>query len=508
MNTKIVGAIAERISPIGPISRNYAGLHVHMIGIGGCGMSGAAALLRDLRAVVSGSDLAVFDGLGPLVQSGVRIAIGHHETQLSSDVELVVVSAAVPETNPELIAARRRGLPVVKYAQLLGELTSVHSAVAIAGTHGKSTTTGMCVHLFRQAGLSPSFIIGARSAQLGGSSGVGGGPHFIVESCEFDRSFLYLRPHVAAILNLEPDHLDCFRDLNDIVHAFSQFARNVDPNGVLLCNAEDHRAMEAAAAARSLVETFGFSDGADWRACNVRNDRGRYGFDVHLRGAQLFSTALSIPGRHNVANALAAIAVAYHAGAEPERVAEALFTFAGVDRRLTWRGEGRGITIVDDYAHHPTEIRVTIEAARDRYVPRRLWVVFQPHQDSRTRHFMDQFAESFGGADEVIVAEVYRARDTGDPLGQAGSAQLASRICRAGGRGRYAPALAGVVDCLLPQLEEGDLVLTMGAGDVWKVADELVERLCGPDGVRCPARAKDVVSSGGACPVSVPAASR
>ena len=523
MHTKIEGAIADRPSTVTTHPKNFSGRHVHMIGIGGCGMSGAAALLHDLGAVVSGSDLAAFDGLGPLVQSGVRVAIGHHETQLSTHVELVVVSAAVPDTNPELTAARRRGLPVVKYAQLLGELTTIRKAVAIAGTHGKSTTTGMCVHLFHEAGLSPSFIIGARSAQLGGSSGVGGGPHFIVESCEFDRSFLYLQPHLAAILNIESDHLDCYRDLDDIVDAFSRFAENVAPDGVLLCNAEDRRAVRAnppsadecwtetmplaaASAARCPVETFGFSDGADWQACNLRIDRGRYGFDVYLRGARLFSTGLSIPGRHNVANALAAIALAYHAGAEPERIAEALFTFSGVDRRLSWRAEGRGVTIVDDYAHHPTEIRVTIEAARDRYRPRRLWVVFQPHQDSRTRYFMDQFAESFGQADEVIVPEVYRARDSGDPLGQAGSAELALRIRRAGGRAHYIPTLVGVVDHLMPQLAEGDLVLTMGAGDVWTVADELVERLCGSDRVRCSTGAKDVVSPGWTCPVFVPAA--
>jgi len=506
MHTKTEGAIVDRPPPATAHPVKLAGRRVHMIGIGGSGMSGAAALLRDLGAVVSGSDLQTFDGLGQLVGSGVRVSIGHHETQLDAGVELVVVSAAVPETNPELTAARRRGLPVVKYAQLLGELTAVRQGVAIAGTHGKSTTTGMCVHLFREAGLSPSFVIGARSAQLGGGSGVGEGPHFIVESCEFDRSFLYLRPHLAAILNIEPDHLDCYRDLDDIVEAFARFAENVDPEGVLLANAEDRRAMHAASAARAPVETFGFCDEADWQAVNLRADRGRYGFDVRLRGSRLLSTSLAIPGRHNVANALAAVALAYHAGAEPERLAEALTTFKGVDRRLTWRGEGQGVTIVDDYAHHPTEIRVTIEAARDRYRPRRLWVVFQPHQDSRTRHFMDEFAASFGQADEVIVAEVYRARDRGDPLGQAGSAELALRICRAGGRGQYVPTLGGAVEALCPHLAEGDLVLTMGAGDVWKVADELVQRLCESNRVRCSARAQNLVSPGGTCPVSVPAA--
>ncbi len=506
MHTRVEGAIANPPVPVASHPRDYAGRHVHLIGIGGSGMSGAAALLRDLGAVVTGSDLTHFDGLGALVQSGVRVSIGHDESQLDPAVDWVVVSAAVPDTNPELVAARRRGLAVVKYAQFLGELTRIREAVAVSGTHGKSTTTGMCVHLFREAGLAPSFIVGARSAQLGGSSGVGGGRHFVVESCEFDRSFLYLRPRLAAILNIERDHLDCYQDLDDIVDAFSQFAANVHPDGVLLCNADDERALQASSAARCKVETFGFSSSADWQACRLRDDLGRYAFDLHVRGTRLFSTGLSIPGRHNVSNALAAIALAHYAGAEPERLAEALFTFSGVDRRLTWRGEGQGVTILDDYAHHPTELRVTIEAARDRYRPRKLWVVFQPHQDSRTRVFMDQFAESFGQADAVMVAEVYRARDAGNPLGQAGSAELALRICRAGGRAQYVPSLTGVVDQLLPEIREGDLVLTMGAGDVWKVADELVERLCGPNRVRCPAGTKDVVSSRWTSAVPVPAA--
>ena len=506
MHTKIEGAVADRPTASCTALSKIEGVRVHLIGIGGSGMSGAAALLRDLGAVVSGSDLAAFEGLGALVRSGVRVSIGHQETKLDPEVEAVVVSAAVPESNPELTAARRHGLPVVKYAQLLGMLTSPRKGVAIAGTHGKSTTTGMCVHLFREAGLSPSFLIGARSRQFGGSSGVGCGPHFVVESCEFDRSFLHLRPHSAAILNIEPDHLDCYRDLDDIVEAFARFAEQVDREGVILCNGEDRRAKQAAEAARAATETFGFCEPADWQACNLSSDRGRFSFEVCYRGMRVLSTGLSIPGRHNVANALAAVALAYHAGADPGSISRAIRTFEGIDRRLTWRGEGRGVTIVDDYAHHPTEIRVTIEAARSRYQPKRAWIVFQPHQDSRTRHFMDQFAASFGEADEIIVPDVYRARDTGDPLGQAGSEELVSRICRGGGRAKYLATLQAVADHLTSHVAEGDLVMTMGAGDVWKVADELVERLCEPNRARGAARATDVVSPGGSRPLSVSAA--
>ncbi|GAF75413.1 unnamed protein product, partial [marine sediment metagenome] len=241
-------------------------------------------------------------------------------------------------------AARSRGIPIIKYAQLVGTLMSQRrNGVAIAGTHGKSTTTAMCVHLCRRAGLDPSFLVGAHSEQLGGSSGLGLGPHFIVESCEFDRSFLHLSPESAAILNIEPDHLDCYRNLDEIVEAFARFAQNVDSNGLLVCNAEDRWAMEAAGEAKAEVETFGFTEQADWQAVNLCADRGCYAFDVRFRELLIVSTRLSIPGRFNVGNALAAVALAYHAGADPDSIAGALPAFAGISRRLSWRGEGHGV---------------------------------------------------------------------------------------------------------------------------------------------------------------------
>lgn len=475
MQTHVDGAIVDRPG----LLEEFAGRRVHLIGIGGSGMNGVAALLLNLGADVSGSDQVPSEGLASLVAGGARVTIGHRAELLDDDVELVAISAAIPESNPELSAARARGIPVVKYAELVGQLMACHvKGVAIAGTHGKSTTTAMCVHLCREAGLEPSFLFGATSKQLGGSSGTGTGSLFIVESCEFDRSFLNFAPESAAILNIEPDHLDCYRDLEDIVAAFTEFGRNVDPDGLLVYNADDRWATGAVASARASRQSFGFDAGADWRALNLRSDRGCYAFVVQFGGSTVVSTRLSIPGRYNVSNALAAIALAYNAGADFETIADAIPTFRGVSRRLTWRGEGHGVTIIDDYAHHPTEIRVTLEAVRFRYRPKRTWVIFQPHQQSRTRHLMDEFAESFRDADEVIVPDIYDARGAGDTNNADGAKELVTRIREAGAPAIYLPSLSDVTDHVLRNMREGDLVLTMGAGDVWKVADELVERIC------------------------------
>ena len=479
MRTGVDGATLQR-----PVAMPVlADLRVHFVGIGGAGMSGAASLLLESGAVVSGSDLIPFDGLGQLTAAGALISIGHRAEQLPDPVDLVVISAAIPAENPELALARDRRLPVVKYAELLGRLMASARGVAIAGTHGKSTTTAMAVHCFRRAGLDPSFVVGARSAQTGGGSGRGCGPHLIVESCEYDRSFLHLWPESAAILNIEADHLDCYQDLEHVVGAFAEFATQVHPDGLLVCNADDPLVLEAAAATPAEMQTFGFRDSADWQAVDVQCTAGTHRFHVRYRGGRLFTTTLAVPGRHNVANALAATALACHAGAEPESVAEALAEFTGVQRRLTCRGDYSGVTVLDDYAHHPTEIRVTLEAARSRYQPRRMWVVFQPHQCSRTRYFMDQFAESLALADEIVIADVYGARESDPTACRNGAIELTARIHGLGGRARHAPSLEAVTPLLIEHVAHGDLVLTMGAGDVWKVADDLVARLCQPNPV-------------------------
>ena len=456
---------------------DFAGKRVHMIGIGGCGMRGAAAMLLRCGAKVSGSDRAPFVGLAALSEQGARICIGQRATNLPEGVDLIVVSAAIPEENDELAAVRTLGYPVIKYAELLGEIMQLRTGVAIAGTHGKSTTAALCAHLFRVGGLDPSYVIGATAPQLGGGSGVGLGEHFIVEACEFDRSFLNLQPAFAAVLNIEADHLDCYADLDEIVSAFRAFAANVPPDGLIVANHSDLNVSAAMTDATARIETFGFEADADWQARNLSVDRGRYTFEVTYEGLPLFTSSLAIAGRHNVANALAATALAFNAGVQRDAIAEGLSTFQGVDRRMSVRGVRNGITIVDDYAHHPTEIRVTLEAVRERFEPDRLWVVFQPHQHSRTRILMNDFAESFGDADRILVPDIYGSRDTEQEIKRTGARDLVTRIERLGGSVRYVPRLSDIAELLERETASGDVIVTMGAGNIWTLADALLERL-------------------------------
>ena len=460
-------------------AQGLAGLRVHLIGIGGCGMRGAAALLQSFGARVSGSDAKRFPELGELVANHAVVHVGHDAAHLPDETDLVVISAAIPEHNPELRAARQRSIPVITYGELVGRLMSARIGVSVAGTHGKSTTTGLVAYAYRLAGLDPCFIVGAQCNQLGGSAGVGSGDHFVVESCEYARSFLHQRPTCAAILNIEQDHLDCYEDLDDIISAFARFAAGVPPQGLLVARQGDAAVAQATHGLACPVETFGFEPGACWRATDLRADRGQYTFTVRYRDRRLFETTSMLPGLHNVSNALAATALARHGGAEPEAIAEAVRTYQGVDRRMTLRGIGGGVTIVDDYAHHPTEIAVTLRAVRSHYKPRRTWVVFQPHQHSRTRLLMEDFARCFGEADVVLVPDIYSVRESQEERARTGAGDLVARIHARGGEARYVPALEEVTAHLIEEVSPGDLVVTMGAGDVWKVADDLVERVRG-----------------------------
>ncbi|MCB9850402.1 MAG: UDP-N-acetylmuramate--L-alanine ligase [Phycisphaerales bacterium] len=460
------------------LADGIAGRRIHMIGVGGCGMFGAARILLHGGARISGSDQKEFAGTGELVAGGAKVCIGHKTGYVDETLDFVVRSAAVPDSNPEVATAYALGIPVLSYAELLGELTRTQRSVALTGTHGKSTTTALTTHLMRHAGLDPSFIVGAESTQLGGSSGVGSGAHFVVEACEYARSFLNLRPHSAAILNVEADHLDCYRDLEDIVDAFGKFAGQIAPDGLLVVSHEDRVAKRAARKAACTVQTFGFGPGAYWRATNLRLHRGCYTFTLRRGGKPLAMCRLQIAGMHNVSNSLAAAALAAHSGAEPERIAEAMGSFTGIHRRMMHRGTGRGVTIVDDYAHHPTEIRATLAAIRSRYAPKRTWVVFQPHQASRTRLLMDDFAAAFADADVVLIPDIYSVRDSDADRQAVTSSDMVSRICSAGRASHYLPSLEDVCDHLERNVAEGDVVVTMGAGDVWKVADGMVERIC------------------------------
>jgi len=472
---------ATTVAPAGapgwPAPQEFRNIRVHMVGIAGSGMSGLAAVLLHHGACVSGSDRNAGAILRRLERSGARVTSTQSAESVPADADLIVASAAIPPDHPELVAARRRGLHVIKYAQLLGALMGQRDGLAIAGTHGKSTTTAWLAFALRRAGLDPSFVVGAECEQLGGGSGVGEGRHFLAEACEYDRSFLHLRPKAAAVLNIEEDHLDYYGDLNAICDAFAQFVELLPPDGLLVSNAHDPRCQQVRAGCAAKVETFGWTARATWSALNLRAPRGLYEFTLMHGSRRLGRVALGIPGRHNVLNALAVVALARFAGVPWDVLVDALGEFRGARRRLELRGELQGVRVADDYAHHPTEIRATLRAARERYQPRRLWCVFQPHQHSRTRFLLEDFARSFAAAERVIVPDIYFVRDSERERALVSAADLVQRINAAGGCAVHLPQTGDIVDLLLREAQAGDLVLTMGAGDIYKVADELVARL-------------------------------
>jgi UDP-N-acetylmuramate--alanine ligase len=470
-----------------------AGARYHFIGAGGVGMSGLARFLLEKKAMVSGSDQTAGAATSRLNRLGADIHVGHCAENLGPATDAVVISAAIRESNPELQVARQRGCRVYKYAQFLGELMNSFDGIAVSGTHGKSTTSGWLVYCLKQAGIDVNFVVGAEILQLGGSSGSGDSELFVVEACEYDRSFQNLRPRVACILNIERDHLDCYKDENDIVESFYQFARGTKPDGLIVANGEDPNVAKvlrriadsdggSANHQSSIINyqsivTFGLGPGCDFYAGNIQETAGYYRFDVFQNGRRLGSTRISLPGLHNVHNATAVIAMAVSIGVEPERVLEVLDGFRGMDRRLMLKGQFGGITVIDDYAHHPTKIKASLKAVRERYQPRRLWCVFQAHQYSRTQSLLEEFGASFADADKVLVPEIFSARDTEASRNAVNARILTDKIRGRGTDAQYMGTFEAVCDCLEQNVRAGDVVVTMGAGDVWKVADEYIQRL-------------------------------
>jgi len=457
---------------------SYAGRCIHFIGVGGCGMSGIAEFVLTEGGRVSGSDLNASAATDRLARLGATVCVGHDAANLPAETDLVVYSAAIKEGNPERVEAGRRGLPAVKYAEFLGRLMTLRDGIAVAGTHGKSTTTAMLAWILSEAGLDPSFVIGADVPQLGGcGSRVGAGRHLVVEACEYDRSFLNLSPRAATILNIEMDHLDYYSDLADIRSAFADLAARVHPDGLLVINGTDLGRREVVAKAASAVETFGVGGEWDWHAEHLETDRGRFAFDVYRRGALYGSMRLAIPGRHHVFNALAATALAAWAGATPEAIRDALARFTGVMRRMEVLGNAAGVTVVDDYAHHPTEILVTLKAAKERFAPKRLWVVFQPHQHSRTRFLLKDFAWALTVADKTIVPDIYFVRDSEQERQAVRSQDLVDEIQQLGADALYLAQFDSIRRYLVESLGPGDVLMTMGAGSVWRLAEPLLDDL-------------------------------
>jgi len=465
----------------------FAGKTVHFIGIAGCGMAGLARMLLDAGATVTGSDPTPNEASLDLAKRGAKISRTQLGELLNRDVDLVVRTAAVPDTNPEFLAAKKFNLPTIKYAQLLGQIMQERYAIAVSGTHGKTTTTSLISHALLSCDADPSFVIGGTVPQLGGSSRSGGGRTFVVEACEYDRSFHSLHPTVCIITNIEADHLDCYKDLDEIISSFRTFAEKVPADGLILANGQDANVAKAVQGLAAKVETVAIQNAtaeeglmaADWVTVPVASQNGCHGGIVHYHGKPVATLRLAIPGMHNLYNATLALAACNAAGADLERAAAALGRFSGVDRRMTPMGSYRGATLVDDYGHHPTEIAATLKALRERYRPARLICVFQPHQHSRTRTLLDDFATCFKGADLAIIADIYSVRDSEEEKRLTSAKMVVERINAAGSKAIHIATFPQIVEYLKQNAADGDLILTIGAGNVVDVARELANSAAG-----------------------------
>jgi UDP-N-acetylmuramate--alanine ligase len=454
--------------------------HFYFIGIGGIGCSGIAKVLLSQGKSVSGSDIGPTAVTDELQRKGAVVRFGHTAENVPHDVDVVVASAAIDESNPELLIAKSRNIPVLKYAQALGLLMKERTGIAVSGTHGKTTTAAMVSFILKNAGSDPAYVIGGNVPQLGGSSYEGAGGFFVAEACEYDRSFLNLHPDYGAILNIEEDHLDYYKGgVREIVAAFRDFVSLFPSDGLLVINEYDRNVVGAAMDAKCTVQTVGIELPADWQASRLEEKDGSFHFDIIRSEKKFGRVRLSVPGMHNVFDAVTAAALAFRASVDRKTILASLSEFKGAQRRFQILGGARGVTFVDDYAHHPTEIQVTLRAARSRFPGRRIVCVFQPHQHSRTRFLLKDFARSFGNADQIYVPDIYFVRESEEERKTINSLDLVGEIVNMGGQARYLPTFEEIKGELRNSLNEGDVLMTMGAGNVFELAYGLLEEFKG-----------------------------
>ena len=446
---------------------------VHMIGIGGISMSGIAEILLSMGYTVTGSDSHLSEITERLEKNNIKVYNGQRAENVIG-AGIVVYTAAIKPDNPELSKARELNIPTIERSEFLGELTKLYSeTIAVSGTHGKSTTTSMISLIFMEALKDPTIQVGADLKQLNGTNyRIGNSPYFIVEACEYVESFLKFSPKTAIILNIEEDHLDYYRDINHIKSAFYKFAELVPEDGKIIINADNQNCNEIVEKMKSKVITFGIeNEKANWTARNIHlNANGHYSFTATSDSLSIDIT-LSVFGMHNVYNALAAVATASLYNIEPFIIQKALADFTGAHRRFEYTGTFNNAQVYDDYAHHPTEIKATIEAAKN--LPHnKLWIIFQPHTYSRTSTLCDEFANAFKETDEVILADIYAAREI--DTGVVSSQKLALAINEISNNCTYLGSFDKIKDYLKENVKENDLVLTVGAGDVYKIGKDLV----------------------------------
>ncbi len=447
---------------------------IHFVGIGGIGMSGIAELLLKQGYLVTGSDLQPSEVTDRLVSLGATFFQGH-DAEHVGNADVVVYTSAVDPDNPEVGRGHELKIPVIRRAEMLGELMRMHFSVGIAGTHGKTTTTSMVGHLLTEGGLSPTIIAGGLLHDLGTSMRLGESEYLVAESDEYDRSFLRLFPTVAVVTNVEAEHLDTYHDYGSLCDAFVEFANKVPFYGAVVCCLDDDGARDLIPRFDRALLTYGLTSQADLRADSLEFEGGGSRFEVTWRGETLGSVTLQAPGVHNVRNALAALSVGLHLDLDPAMMLEAMGSFTGVARRFDVRGVVDGVMVVDDYAHHPTEVTATLKAIRAGY-DRRIVAVFQPHLYSRTRDFASDFGMALLDSDLLVVTGIYPAREQPIP---GVTAELIAEVSREHGHRQveYIPELKDVPVYLAGIVKEGDLVVTMGAGDIWEAARDLVMQL-------------------------------
>lgn len=444
--------------------------NIHFIGIGGISMSGLAEILMNLGYAVTGSDMKSSNITRRLEGKGASIAYSHSRDNIKNP-DLVVYTAAVREDNPERQRAAELGIPSIERAVLLGEIMKRYPfSIAVSGTHGKTTTTSMVTMIMLESGLDPTIHIGGELTAIGGNTLIGGDRYFIAEACEYVESFLKFHPFLAIVLNIELDHVDYFKDLDHIKNAFMKFAGQVDPAGYLVVCADDPNALGLLDGVDCHKITYGIKAAdAQWSAGNITFDDGGCAvYNLLHFGRHTCEIKLGVPGLHNVSNSLGAIAACAALGCSLEDISRGLARFTGTHKRFEKKGSVDGIRVVDDYAHHPSEIKVTLKAAKAG-IPNRLWCVFQPHTYTRTKAFMDDFAASFGDADRIIVTDIYAAREK--DTGEVHASMLADRILSHGEDALYISGFQNIVNYLDENAKPGDLILTMGAGDISTVGE-------------------------------------
>ncbi len=449
--------------------------NIHFVGIGGIGMSGIAELLLNQDFGITGSDLQESDIVKRLKKLGAQIYQGHKSEHVTK-CDVLVYSSAVKEDNPELVAARQRGIPIIKRAEMLGELIAVKDlSIGVSGTHGKTSTTSMIGSILSSAGLDPTLVVGGLVKNIDTNSKLGSGEIIIVEADEFDRSFLALRPTIAIVTNIELEHTDCYADLPDMQGAFNQFCNAVPFYGVVIACLDSPGVQGILANIKRPVITYGFSNQAIFRANNIRYHESETSFTVIAHNRNLGEITLQLPGEHNVLNALAAVALGMEMNLSFRTIKKGIEAYAGVRRRFEIKGIARDIMVVDDYAHHPTEVTATLQAARNGW-DRRLVAVFQPHLFSRTRDFHREFAAAFLESDVLVVCDIFPARE--EPLPGI-SGELVVQAARDLGHKRvyYVPNLVELIEELGKIIKSGDMVITIGAGNIWRFSDRLIQKL-------------------------------